>query len=214
MVICSNVEFEQLAKSQGGRILAIAKDRAINDPNGNLSSEEMHGYIKTLSYTEPKIKMNWLKNLTVLASNGTIARLKSGASGWEKHVEHIHMLHAAKQIPLNIGSHVQCNENKRYGTVVDYMPDTQEYVVALDPFQIVTYKKKDITKVARVLSAKEATQVRTRNVMYDIAIIDKVVNQLALVTKTANEMHSPEWVEDRNHWIWALSQEILTDVLE
>lgn len=214
MVICSNREFEQLATSQGGKILAIARDRVKKDPAGSLLDSDMQSYIRTLSYTEPKARVNWLKNLVVLARNGTINRIKHGATGWEDHVEHVHMLYAASQIPLDIGNHVQCKESQRYGTVVDYMPDTQEYVVALDPFQIKTYKKKDIDKVARKLSSKEVNQVRSKNIMYDMAIEDCVKDINTLVARTAAAMGKPEWANDRTHWLWAFGQEVLTDVGE
>jgi len=213
MVICSNTEFEQLAKSRGGRLVMISRDRAQKNPNGHLSVDEVHKYIRTLSYTEPKNTIAWLKNLIVLAQNGTIQRLKRGAATWEDHVEHVRVLYAAKELPLNIGNHIQCKDSKRYGTVVDYIPDTQEYVVALDPFQIITYKKKDITKVAKKLTSEEVMYVKTQNVMYDLALTGGVVDLVELVTITAKATRNPSWADTQDHWVWDLGKEVLNDVI-
>ena len=213
MVICSNTEFEQLVKSRGGRLVMIARDRAQKNPQGYLQVDEVRKYIRTLSYTEPKSTIIWLKNLAVLAQNGTIQRLKRGATTWEDHIEHVKVLHAAKELPLNIGNHIQCKDSKRFGTVVDYIPDTEEYVVALDPFQIITYKKKDITKVAKKLSDNEVMYVKTQSAMYDFVLEDAVHDIRELVAKTANTVQHPEWSTDPKHWIWELGQEILTDTL-
>lgn len=148
MVIVSNVEFEKLTDGQSNRLRMIAKNRAEGDPKGFLTIAEVQDYIKTCMYSGDNSAAQWLKNLVTLAKNGTIRRARTGQSTWEDHCNDVSIRYAAKEIPFDIGQHVFCKDCGRYGSIADYIPDSKEYLVIMDPFQVMTYKKSDLEKVA------------------------------------------------------------------
>jgi hypothetical protein len=150
MRILSNVEFEKLAEKESPRLKAIAKHRCDKSPDGFLTTDDIADYAKVCMYSGDHKTANWLKSLAILAKNGKIARLRKNASTWEDHVEQVHMMHRAKEIPFDIGQHVYCKDCERYGSIADYIPDSKEYLVVLDPFQLRTYKKNDLEKVATI----------------------------------------------------------------
>ena len=149
MNILSNVEFEKLTDTQAPRLKVLAKQRCDQDPSGFVTLEDLGAFSKVFAYSGDHTSSKWLKNLAVLHKNGTINRIRNGRTTWEDHVQHVHALHAAKAVPFNIGQHVFIDDVGRYGSIVDYIPDSEEYVVVLDPFQVKMYKKKDIEKVAQ-----------------------------------------------------------------
>ena len=156
MHILSNVEFEKLVTDLPPRMRVIAKERCDKSPCGFITLSELAEYAKMLEYSGDPRTAKWLKNLAVLAKNGKIAKLRSGNETWEDHVELVAALHTAEEIPFGIGQHIFITEEDRYGSVVDYIPATKEYLVVLNPFQVKQYKKDDLKKVARVVTAQEA----------------------------------------------------------
>lgn len=153
MRVLSNVEFETLVEGQSPRLKTLAKQRCVQSPTGFLTIEDIATYTKACEYSGDKASSSWLKNLAVLAKNGKLQRIRTGANTWADHVEHVHALYAAKSAPFNIGQHVFVDDVGRYGSIADYIPDTEEYLVILDPFQVKTYKKKDLEKVAKVINS-------------------------------------------------------------
>jgi len=166
MVIVSNVEFEKLTGGQSNRIQAIAKRRCDAEPKGFLTLADTQDYIKICTYSGDNGAAQWLKNLITLAKNGTMKRIRTGRTTWEDHCNDVHIRYAAKEIPFDIGQHVFCNDCGRYGSIADYIPDTKEYLVVMDPFQVLTYTKKDLEKVAKVAQIpqeKSAEFIKTIN---------------------------------------------------
>jgi len=164
MNILSNVEFEKLVDNQSPRLRVIAKQRCDADPTGFVTLDDIGAYAKASGYTGDHASSKWLKNLVVLHKNGTINRMRTGRATWEDHVAHVSALHAAKSVPFNIGQHVFIDDVGRFGSIVDYIPDSEEYVVVLDPFQVKMYKKKDIEKVAQEVSELPSVPQQTSQV--------------------------------------------------
>lgn len=158
MNVISNSEFVALVDGQSPRLKTIAKQRYEASPKGSLTLDDIRTYTQTFEYSGDRASSAWLKNLAVLAKNGKIQRIKSGATTWDDHVEEVRSLYAAKSAPFNIGQHVFVEDVGRYGSIADYIPDTEEYLVILDPFQVKTYKKKDLEKVAKVAVKQEEVQ--------------------------------------------------------
>jgi hypothetical protein len=148
MTILSNVEFEKLVAGQSPRLKAIAKQRCDQSPRGFLTLDDIGQYIRACTYSGDKQAVQWLKSLIVIAKNGKLVRLRNNADTWEDHLEEVHRLSAAGGV-LDIGQHVRCKESGRYGSIADYNKDTKEYIVVLDPFQVMVYKSNQIEKVAK-----------------------------------------------------------------
>lgn len=148
MRVLSNVEFEKLVAGQSPRLKMIAKQRCDQDPSGYLTLDDIGGYVRACTYSGDADSVRWLKSLTVLAKNGKLNRLRTKTTTWEDHIEEVASLARSGAVAFNISDHVLCKDTGRYGSVVDYIPDSKEYIVVLDPFQVQTYKKKDLEKVA------------------------------------------------------------------
>lgn len=148
MTILSNVEFEKLVADQSTRLKTIAKKRCDQSPKGFLTLDDVGQYIKACTYSGDHQSVQWLKSLIVIAKNGKLTRLRNNADTWEDHVEEVRQLSAAEGV-LDIGQHVRCKESGRYGSIADYNKDTKEYIVVLDPFQVMVYKSKQLEKVAK-----------------------------------------------------------------
>jgi hypothetical protein len=148
MKVISNQIFAQLAEDQSPRLKSIAKDCCVRDPNGYVTLQQLEEYSKACEYSGDHKASRWLKNLMILSKNGTITRIRTGKATWEDHVAEVRALHATKDIPFDIGQHIFVKDCGRYGSIADYIPDTKEYLVVLDPFQLRTYKKNELQKVA------------------------------------------------------------------
>jgi len=148
MNILSNVEFEKLVVDQSPRLRMLAKTKCDEAPSGYLTMDDVTGYIRACTYSGDPGAVSWLKSLVVLVKNGKIQRLRTNATTWDDHREEVTTLVRSGAVAFDISDHVLCKDCGRYGSIVDYLPDTKEYIVALDPFQIQTYKKKDLEKVA------------------------------------------------------------------
>ena len=149
MKILSNVEFEKLVADQSPRLKAIAKQRCDQQPKGFLTRDDLGQYIKACTYSGDKRSAQWLKSLVVISKNGKLNRLRANANTWEDHRDEIHRLSVSSSV-LDLGQHVRCKESGRYGSIADYNKDTKEYIVILDPFQVMTYTSKQLEKVAKI----------------------------------------------------------------
>lgn len=149
MKILSNSEFVYLTTGQAPRLQRAAKERYSKDPEGILTGNDIAAYKKVFAYSGDKAAVRWLDNLMIFTKNGTISRIKTGKTTWADHVDEISRRVAKGELPFDLGQHVVCKESGRYGSVVDYIPDSEEYIVVLDPFQVTTYKKGDLKKVAQ-----------------------------------------------------------------
>jgi len=158
MRVLSNVEFEKLVAEQAPRLRVLARQRCEANPSGFISVDDLGIYTKAFEFSGDGQAAKWLKNLIVLAKNGKLARIRKGTTTWEDHVEQVTALHAAKEVKFNIGQHVYVEDEGRYGSVVDYIPDSKEYLVVLDPFQVKQYKKKDLEKVAKIIKTARRTK--------------------------------------------------------
>jgi hypothetical protein len=148
--ILSNSEFVYLTTGQAPRLQRAAKERYSKDPEGILTGNDIDAYKKVFAYSGDKAAVRWLDNLMIFTKNGTISRIRAGKTTWADHVDEISRRVAKGELPFDLGQHVQCKESGRYGSVVDYIPDSEEYLVVLDPFQVMQYKKGDLKKVAQV----------------------------------------------------------------
>lgn len=149
MKIISNAEFVYLTEGQSPRLQSVAKERFGRDPDGQLEDSDVNAYKQVFAYSGDKSAIRWLDNLMIFTKNGTISRIKAGKTTWEDHVKDVSRRVAKGELPFDLGQHVQCKESGRYGSVVDYIPDSEEYLVVLNPFQVMQYKKSDLKKVAQ-----------------------------------------------------------------
>ena len=151
MVILSNVEFEKLVSEQSPRLKMVAKNRCKLNPKGFIKLSDLDAVIHVCQYTGDKGSVRWLKSLKSLAQSGKLAKIKSkdGLHAWERHAIHVAELHKKGEIAFDLFDHIMLKEDGRRGTVVDYQPDTKEFVVALNPFELRSYPKKDLEKVAK-----------------------------------------------------------------
>ena len=117
-----------------------------SDPAGHLTIEEIPEFVKVCTYSGDRRSANWLKSLIALAQNGQLRRVRDGAETFDDHREYVHALKANGSIKFGLNDHVQCKETGKFGTIVDYIPDTKEYIVILDPFQVKMYKDSDLNK--------------------------------------------------------------------
>lgn len=178
MKIISNVEFEKLVEGQPAKLRALARHRAETDPQGFLTVAELDTYINTFKYTGDAKSVQWLKNLDVLHRNGKLRRIRAGAETFQDHMEYVHRLHAAGQIPLDVGDSVQCKESGRYGSIVDYNPDSKEYIVVMSPFEVKNYKKSEITKTAQMSDDTWPQEEAARWVMNDYTLYQTVLGMI------------------------------------
>jgi hypothetical protein len=148
MKVLSNLEFEKLTEDQSPRLKMLAKKRCEANPKGFLQSEELSKLIQLFMYSGDHTAASWLQNLQTLSSNGELTKVRQGSNKWEIHALDIKRRVKAKELPLDLFDHVMIKDSGKRGTVVDYLPETETYLVALDPFQLVEYSKEDILKTA------------------------------------------------------------------
>jgi len=193
MSVLSNVEFNSLTANQSARLKTIAVKRLEKDQSGFLTIADINEYIKICQYSGDKKSTQWLKNLLSLHKGGKLNRIRKGATTYQDHVEDVRMLHAAGNIPFDIGDSVRCNKSGKYGTVIDYIPDTKEYLVVLNPFQMKTYSKGDITKVAQFEQDNWAQEEVERWVLNDEGLY---TTARSIVSGGGTEFEIAEWLED------------------
>jgi hypothetical protein len=148
MKIISNIEFVKLVENQPAMLRRIAAERYKNNPHGKLTMSDLEKIIDIFRFTADRKSISWLQSLVVLAKNGKIARMRRNATNYTDHVEEVNLLHRTGSIQFDLHDHVMCKESGRYGTVIDYIPSTKEFLVILDPFHVRTYKADQLDKVA------------------------------------------------------------------
>ena len=158
MNVLSSVEFEILAKKVTPKLTALSRAKCDKDPQGFVTLADVDAYIRACSYSGDAKASNWLKNLKLFATNGTLGRIRKGSNTWENHVLEVEVLHRRGEIKFNLGDSVMVKESGKYGQVIDYLPDEKEYVVVLDPFQMATLKPGDLDRVAKI--EKEALELQ------------------------------------------------------
>ena len=147
MKILSNIEFESLAANQSYRLRTVAKRRAEQNPQGHVQTEDLSDYIKTCTYSGDHKSARWLKSLATLAHNGQLERIRRRNETHQDRQAYIRALQANGSLKFKLNDQVMCKECGRYGQVVDYLPETKEYIVILDPFQVKQVKESELTKV-------------------------------------------------------------------
>lgn len=148
MNILTNSEFAEITKNQTPRLRATANARATRNPEGQFTMQDLDKTIQMCMYSGDKKATTWLKSLKVFAKGGYIRRIKQGLSTYDDHVLDVHQKYAAGELPFNLFDNIMLKDTGKRGTVVDYNPTTKEYIVALDPFQIKSYPKGDLQKIA------------------------------------------------------------------
>lgn len=152
MKIVTNSEFAELtakAKKTPNRVKSMAKARFEHDPKGDLLEGDLDKFIALCACSGDKESVRWLKSVKVFSTNGMIKRIKTGQTTWNDHVLDVHRRSAQKEIPFDLNDTVVLKDSGRRGIVCDYCPDSKEYVVVFNPFQVAHYKTEDLTKVAR-----------------------------------------------------------------
>jgi len=148
MKILSNVELEILTKDQSSRLRSLAKARCDRNPKGFLTVAELDEMTKVCKYAGDEKATRWLQSLKILAKNGQIKRARTENNTWADHSRHVAMLHRKGEVAFDLFDHIMLKETGKRGTVVDYMPDDKKYLVALDPFQLQWFEKKELEKTA------------------------------------------------------------------
>lgn len=150
MNVISNAEFVKLVENQTTRLRGFASQRLKANPAGAMTLGEIENLAETCKFMGDAKSSGWLQSLSVMARSGKLARLRRNAHTYQDHVEEIHLLKRTGAIQFDLHDHVVCKETGRYGSVVDYIPDTKEFVVILDPFAIRTCKADQLEKVASI----------------------------------------------------------------
>lgn len=147
MRVLSNVEFKKLTEGQPYRLQAMATRRLDRDPTGYLTIDEIPEFVKVCTYSGDHKSANWLKSLMTVAKNGQLRRMRAGAETYEDHKQYVTALKVKGSIKFGLNDHIQCKQTGKFGTVVDYLPDSKEYIVILNPFEVKMYKESDLEKV-------------------------------------------------------------------
>lgn len=148
MKVLSNVEFEKLTKEQSPRLRALSKARCDRNPTGFLMLADLDTVIQVCKYSGDQKATQWLKSLKLLAENGELEKVRTQPDSWTAHVYHVAALYKKGEIAFDLFDHIMLKETGKRGTVVDYNPDSKEFLVVLDPFQLQSFPKGDLEKVA------------------------------------------------------------------
>jgi phosphoenolpyruvate synthase/pyruvate phosphate dikinase len=147
MKILSNEEFVKLTERKNARLRSMAKARYQVDPGGVLDSKAIDEMISISASIADHDSNRFLKNLKELATSGELSRIRAGKTNWQDHVREVRQLVASGEIPFGINDHIIVKENGKRGQVVDFNPDTNEYVVVINPFEVLQLKKSEIIDV-------------------------------------------------------------------
>jgi len=140
MNVITNQEFLVLVENRSPRLKCVAKMRAESDPTGSISDKDLTDLMFSCTASGCTADVEWLKNLKIMAKNGTIGRLATGRANWKEHIAEVEWMKNQKKIPYAIKEMVVVKESGKKGTVADYNVDTGEYIVLLTPFQVVCLK--------------------------------------------------------------------------
>jgi len=148
MTILTNAEFRNLtemSEKSSSRLKLVARRRYEAEPNGQLTSKDL----KTLaSIFQGSPDAKWLQSLQYMHTSGKIAGVVAGKNKWEVHVAEVAKLQRHGDIAFKLGDHVFMKESGKYGIVVDYFTDNNQYLVITDPYSINFFDKKDLEKTA------------------------------------------------------------------
>jgi len=152
MKILSNVDFEKLVEVyfKSNKVKYMAKVRRENDPTGDLDLKSLDNIIEACMYAGDKSPVKDLKNLRLLATSGKLEQVcNNDLSQYALHKIEVHGLYKKGEIAFDISDSIMIKENGKRGTVIDYNPNTKMFIVALSPFEVVEFEKKDLEKVAK-----------------------------------------------------------------
>ena len=152
MKVLTNKEFEYLVKEQSPRLRAIAKKRVENHSDGALSIDDLKQITQICAFAGDKTSTKWLKNLQSLVITGKFMEVKEekepGTHVFMTHVLDVHRRCKKGELPFDINERVLVKESGKIGMIADYNDSTGQYIVILDPFQVVELEKKALVKKA------------------------------------------------------------------
>lgn len=144
--VISNVEFDRLVDGRSNWLKQLARVRVNNNKVGSVSLSDLEGMISACQATGNQGDVTWLKNLKFMHVSGKLDKLRDGETTWEDHVVEVKSKVAQQQIPFDINDYVIVKESGKSGTIADYIVDKDEYVVVLNPFQVVYVPAKDLIR--------------------------------------------------------------------
>jgi len=143
----TSIELRELAKDRSPRLKAMIGD--VYKSGAEVNTDDLDQMITALRYSGDEQDMRWMQSLKMLIKDGSIDSLRNGDETWDQHRVYVKSLVAQKKIPFDINDTVISNDSAgRRGIVVDYVPDSDMYVVIFDPFQIDQFKPGELIKVA------------------------------------------------------------------
>ena len=145
-MIVTNQEFFELSASMTVQFRNIAKDRVKANPKGKLTLAGLDKYISMAAFTGNHKDAKLLKTLRTLHTSGELNKLRVGSSKFDQHRFHIKKLVAQKVIPFDMNDYVIVKDTGAHGAVMDYNEDTNEYLIALNPFQLVKHKPSELMR--------------------------------------------------------------------
>lgn len=144
--VISNKDFVGLTDERSNQIKVAAKRRFEDNPNGHLTTDDLDRLTAVCKFAGNVRDANWLKSLKELHRSGKLARIKSNAPDFQTHVAHVQALVAQKVIPFGINDSVVLNDSGKVGRVIDFNPESEMYVVILNPFQMVQSKAENLSQ--------------------------------------------------------------------
>ena len=148
MIILSNMEFKNLAEmsdKSSTRLKLVSRRRYESDPHGKLDEKDLRTLV---SVFQGSPDASWLQSLAYMHKSGKISGVKAGQCKWESHVAEVAKLNRSGAVAFKLGDHVFLKETGRYGVVVDYFVEENQYLVIFDPFSIEFCDKGDLEKTA------------------------------------------------------------------
>lgn len=147
MKILSNEELQFLVKDKHPRLRMLAKARADKDPKGEFTTKDLDRAIQFCMYAGDKDSTSWLKSLKVHAENGDLDRMRNEPDAYESHKLHISSLVKNGAIKFDLYDSVILKDNGKRGKVVDFNPESKQYVVLFNPFEVKIYDQNVLEKV-------------------------------------------------------------------
>lgn len=150
MKILSNEEFQYLVKDKHPRLRMLAKTRVDKNPTGEFTIDDLDRSIQFCMYAGDKESTSWLKSLKVHAENGDLDRMRNNPDAYESHRLHIYSLVKNGTVKFDLYDSVVLKDNGKRGKIVDFDPESKQYVVLFNPFEVKVYDQKVLEKVGRV----------------------------------------------------------------
>ena len=152
--VLSNVEFEKLSSDQSSRLKVWAKKRCDTNPKGFIYLGDIDRIAFACRSSGDHKAYQWLNNLRMLATSGKLEQLRSGNETRDDKIREVRRLRAQNKVPFDINDHIMLKDTGKRGTVVDYIPSTNEFVVVLSPFQFLRLPAKELAKTATKAPSK------------------------------------------------------------